>query len=192
MAKRTAPRGSGRNAPAAERQDSVKPASVTATRIESEGALDRFEPAAASKPERRVTTKALEFWRRLTANRPFPSLADVTPEAAGELWPNLFVVRLAEEPGDYTFVRCGARLIEAFGKDPTGQRLVDVFPSEIRTRVLYFHRAAASMQNPIDMAASWQTAEGEILFRVILMPLGEGRVDHLLGCANYRRAEDKQ
>jgi hypothetical protein len=140
--------------------------------------------------ERRACSRALQWWRELAAPRPLPEIGDFDLDAAGELAPFLFALRLGNEPAGNRFVCAGETLREALGFDPTGRAMIEIWPRDARDRALFLQRAAADLMNPIDEAGRWRGDDGdEIVYRCVLLPASDDqrRVDHLIGAFSFRR-----
>jgi hypothetical protein len=141
--------------------------------------------------ERRACSQALQWWRELAAPRHMPAMATVTPENAGGLWSHLFVVEVGNEPSGNRFVFANDFLRSALGEDPTGRTMREVWPEEAQPRAYFLQEAAIDLMSPIDEAGRWSRADGDVLYRCVLLPLSDDqrRVSHLLGAFSFRKLE---
>lgn len=146
-------------------------------------------PKPTDRPDRRIPSAALEYWRDLAAPRRFPSKAQVTRESAGDLWDHLFIVAVGPEGTDPVFIQSGDVLRQALGRDPTGEAVRAAMPRAIANRALYYQRAASDLMAPIDDAGKWIREDGGmVLYRAVLMPLSEDErtANYLLGAFSFR------
>jgi hypothetical protein len=139
--------------------------------------------------ERRACSRALQWWRELAAPRRAPSPGLIDANAAGELWPHLFLLRCASEPAGNVFEHAGAMLRSALGRDPTGLALSVAWPGESLERALFLQQSCADLLTPIDEAGRWNLVGEDVVYRCVLMPLSDDqrRTSHLLGAFSFRR-----
>lgn len=162
----------------------------TARQLQSEpsrGQLPSLD--AVDGVDRRTCTLALNYWREIAAPRRFPSLEQVTRETAGALWDHLFIIAVNAQPGDYTYMRSGQVLARALGFDPTGRKVTDVLPREIRNRVLYFQKTAVDLSSPVDEVGRWLRPDSnQIIYRSVVLPLSDDQrqINYLLGAFSFR------
>jgi hypothetical protein len=165
-------------------------AGIESTALQSEpsrGQLPTLE--SVDGVDRRTCTQALNYWREIAAPRRYPSLEQVTRDSAGALWEHLFIVAVTGQPGEYTYMRAGAVLARALGFDPTGRKVSDVLPREIRNRVLYFQKTAVDLASPVDEVGKWLRADSnQIIYRSVVLPLSDDQrqVNYLLGAFSFR------
>lgn len=140
--------------------------------------------------ERRVCNRALKFWNGLADGHELPALHQVTPEGAPGLWGHLFVIRVDDKLGEYTYVQVGDVLCRALGFDPTGQNVAEVLPSAVKERMLNLHHSAVDWAKPVQFGGEWPLPDrdGTVLYRITLMPLSDDqhRVNYLLGAFSYQ------
>ena len=139
--------------------------------------------------ERRACSRALQWWRELAAPRRAPSFAEVTPQGAGELWPNLFLLENAGSAGLNQFIYSGQVLRSALGHDPVGRTLAEAWPQESYERACFLQESCVDLLTPIDEAGRWSFPGEDIVYRCLLMPLSDdqSRASHLLGAFSFRR-----
>lgn len=139
--------------------------------------------------ERRACSRVLQWWCELGARRSAPSFAAVTPQSAGDLWPNLFILENTGSPGLNQFVYSGQVLRSALGHDPMGCSLADVWPQEAYDRACFLHQSCSELLVPIDEAGRWSLPGEDIVYRCLILPLSDDQrsASHLLGAFSFRR-----
>lgn len=146
-------------------------------------------PCMDEGTERRAMCQVLEFWLgKVGPGRPLPAAHDINPEALPELSPHLFLIDLTRNPERCTIVSSGA-VVNAFcGRDVTGAYACDTFPATLGEQVPHLCQAARSYGKPVPHSGTAYAAPGEVIFRIILLPLtgDDGSVDHILGSLTFR------
>jgi hypothetical protein len=125
--------------------------------------------------ERRIYNRALKYWNGLVDGHDLPTLHQVTPESAPGLWGHLFVIRVDDKLGEYTYVQVGDVLCRALGLDPTGKNVAEILPPAVKERMLNVHHSAVDWRKPIQVGGEWPRPDrdGTVLYRIILLPLSD-------------------
>lgn len=148
------------------------------------------QPAARSRPERRLIGRALTYWETVRGCRRLPRYADVCGGWKAVHEESLYLIAVGEDEAGDTVVHAGAALGAALGKDPVGRPATTVLPSSTELG-LSFCRAVVAMKKPIADVGRFTNASGEeICYRSILLPLSddEDRVNYVLGAFSFKRA----
>lgn len=92
-------------------------------------------PACAATPPRGVrylevprhqgATALAAYWESKRANRAMPDRADILPSQIVRLLPHIFICEM-REGGQYHFRIFGTALVDLFGREMTGKRLMDL------------------------------------------------------------------
>lgn len=139
---------------------------------------------ASPTSERRLARRFLQYWQERRGDRKFPSLADIDPEAIGDMSPSCFILDTVGNP-EFPYLRyLGSDLLKYSGiflsaKTELALTLLDKAASNFRE--------AVEMRVPIQIEDELTRFDGSrLLFRSVLLPLSEDQktVDSLLGVVN--------
>jgi hypothetical protein len=137
--------------------------------------------------ERRLVLRLLCHWRDLAADREMPRVSDVDGAAIPDLWPYCFMLDVRGAEPVFTFV--GEYHVSSIGRDATGQPLSSVPAETLLNQGLSYYPRVLARAIPITLGGQFVDGDSRsILYRSIIMPLGEGdgRVSALIGGANCR------
>jgi hypothetical protein len=145
--------------------------------------------------KREITSPALqavaEHWYQVRRNRTMPRWSDLRPSQIARQLNIVWAYKFDPETRQFTGRLAGNRITEGFGKNFRGARLEDLHPPEYLPRV-YEH-----MLQVVETPAVYKS--GGTLFRKgsvrgigerIILPLGNGVVDGVIGASDYELAPD--
>lgn len=139
--------------------------------------------------ERRMVLRLLHQWREAGGDEGLPRLEDIDREALADVWPECYVLDVADTLQNSSFHSVGQVFTDQCGADMSGRQI-----SELPQNTLLYHSMAQldrvmKKGVPISMGGQFENADGlTVLYRSILLPLsdGQGAINQLLGAANSR------
>lgn len=138
----------------------------------------------ACQQEQRLVLRLLDRWRNLAGERPMPTVADVA-RLADDIRDDCFV--LEDDAGEFVFRFVGERQRALLESDPSGLRLSAIAGETLLGRAIAYRAQVIERAVPVSVGGQFVDKDGRtILFRSILLPLGENGISALLGCVNYR------
>lgn len=136
-----------------------------------------------SHHEQRLVLRLLNYWRDLAGGRAMPTLAEIT---SGEILDDAFILELVDS-GELAFRFIGERQKAVIGSDPAGLLLSTVDEETLLGRAVSYRAQVFNRGTPVSVGGQFQDKGGNtILYRSILLPLGENEIVGLLGCVNSR------
>ncbi len=131
--------------------------------------------------ERRLTEQLILYWNEKRGERSYPSAAEIKPAEIPKLWPDCFLVSVAEvaEHPEHNYVYIGDNIKANFGGHMQSE---SVLPIADNLASQYY--LVLKAQKPLIQETQFNDIQDqEVRYRQILLPLGpeEGKVDHVLG-----------
>lgn len=135
--------------------------------------------------EQRLVLRLLNRWRELADERAMPAVADVAA-LADDIREDCFVLERIESD-DLAFRFVGARQRAVLDSDPTGRRLSEIDGKTLLGRAVCYRAHVFERAAPVSVGGQFIDKSGQtMLYRSILLPLGDDGITALLGCVNSR------
>lgn len=138
--------------------------------------------------DRRMTMRVLQIWKGLSQSASLPRRSQIDPRLFGPDWANCLLIDIDPVPERSRMAFIGDNLRDT-SWPPFDRQCVNDFVAGTLLH-LATSRLSLVLENaaPVSFGGSALHGEGPILYRAILLPLGEqGRViDGVLGAVNYR------
>jgi hypothetical protein len=149
---------------------------------------------AAPNREKRLTLRALGYWRDILRDRRFPRCDDVDPGALGDDWLNCIILKLAAPLGESRFVHVGQNLCFPPRAVLRECRLSDVPREAVLHAATSYVSRVLEKHVPVSVDGFTVLCGGFALYRSILMPLSDGgdTIDAVFGAASFREAPIKE
>lgn len=129
------------------------------------------------KPLRAGSVEALaDHWNRLRGSRRYPALAELDRKRIGTEWPDSVLLDCTSGAIEWRGASKALR-VERLGE---GSGAVAYSPTMIEWIAELAGQVARTGQ-AIDDTEEFPSTRGPLRYRLILLPLGEARVDHVLG-----------
>lgn len=147
-----------------------------------------MDSAPAPHPEHRLTLRVLALWREIAGARGLPHRSQIDPRLFGEDWASCLLIDVDPRPESSRFAFVGEGLRDPNWPTFERQRIADCErDSLLHAATSYIGRVVAKAV-PISTGGVLIHDGMPIVYRSILLPLSEGggRVDGVLGAANYR------
>ncbi len=160
---------------------------------EEEVARD-LPPDAIGQDERRMQVRAYNHWASLLGDRTFPCIEDLEPENLPDFGPNSVVLDFSVGIEDPTVQFLGDRLGEECGAEGVINRLSDVPPRSLLSRITDHYMQILANQAPIGFEAEFVNQRGNaILYRGILLPFSSNdeTIDFIYGVINWKEMADQ-
>lgn len=159
---------------------------------EGEAARD-LPPAAIGQDERRMQVRAYNHWASLLGERTFPSIEDLEPAHLPDFGPHSVLLDFSAGIDDPIVQYLGATLARECGTDAHIQRLSDVPPRSLLSRITDHYLQIMANQAPIGFEAEFVNQRGaSILYRGILLPFSsdDESIDFIYGVINWKEMAD--
>ncbi len=138
---------------------------------------------------KRAHETALNYWKALKKDRPFPREDEVDSQALASVWDSCFLVTLLERNNGakgFHYEYVGKELLEAYGQDMTGLTADHDDAPQIASMLHAMERAGQG-EPVLDESVFINRRHLEIRYRCCLLPLGSnGRVEYILGCMRWK------
>ena len=174
--------------PADDTQDWVSPED----QLEEETSRE-LPPEAIGQDERRMQVRAYNHWASLLGDATFPSIEELDPENLPDFGPNSVLLDFSAGIEDPAVQFLGAKLAEECGTDGTIERLSDVPPRSLLSRITDHYMQILANQAPIGFEAEFVNQRGSsILYRGILLPFSSNNdsIDFIYGVINWKEMAD--
>jgi len=151
-------------------------------------------PDAIGQDERRMQVRAYNHWASLLGDRTFPSIEDLDPANLPDFGPNSVVLDFSVGIEDPNVQFLGDRLGEECGAEGVIQRLSDVPPRSLLSRITDHYMQILANQAPIGFEAEFINQRGNsILYRGILLPFSSNdeTIDFIYGVINWKEMADQ-
>jgi hypothetical protein len=136
------------------------------------------------QPEQRLVLRLLERWRTLAGERAMPAVADIA-RLGDDIRDDCFV--LEDEAGELLFRFVGERQKSLLASDPSSLRVSAIDGETLLGRAIGYRAHVLDRRVPVSVGGQFVDRDGRtILYRSILLPLGENGITALLGCVNGR------
>jgi len=150
-------------------------------------------PAAIGQDERRMQVRAYNHWASLLGERTFPSIEDLEPADLPDFGPHSVLLDFSSGIEDPMIQYLGATLAEECSASTHIQRLSDVPPRSLLSRITDHYLQIMANQAPIGFEAEFVNQRGAaILYRGILLPYSsdDETIDFIYGVINWKEMAD--
>ncbi len=152
-------------------------------------------PPTIGTDERRMQVRAYNFWASLLEDRNFPSIEDLDPTLLPDFGPNSVLLDFSTGIEDPGIEYIGAALADECCAiaDKTPNRLSDVPPRSLLSRITDHYMQILANQSPIGFEAEFVNVSGAtILYRGILLPFSSNdeSIDFIYGVINWKELAD--
>lgn len=151
-------------------------------------------PEAIGQDERRMQVRAYNHWAGLLGDGTFPSIEDLEPANLPDFGPNSVLLDFSSGIEDPIVVYLGDKLGEECGTDSGIDRLSDVPPRSLLSRITDHYLQILANQAPIGFEAEFVNQRGaSILYRGILLPFSSNdeTIDFIYGVINWKEMADQ-
>ncbi len=150
-------------------------------------------PAAIGQDERRMQVRAYNHWASLLGERAFPSIEDLEPTELPDFGPHSVLLDFSAGIEDPVVRYLGATLAQECGTTSYIERLSDVPPRSLLSRITDHYLQIMANQAPIGFEAEFVNQRGaSILYRGILLPFSsdDESIDFIYGVINWKEMAD--
>jgi len=159
-----------------------------------EQSVRELPPEAIGQDERRMQVRAYNHWAGLLGERTFPSIEDLEPENLPDFGPNSVLLDFSAGIEDPIVVYLGDKLGAECSMDSSIERLSDVPPRSLLSRITDHYLQILANQAPIGFEAEFVNQRGAaILYRGILLPYSSNdeTIDFIFGVINWKEMADQ-
>ncbi len=152
-------------------------------------------PASIGQDERRMQVRAYNHWAGLLADRNFPLIEDLDPEALPDFGPYSVILDFSAGVDNPGIRFLGDALAVECGTDASIRNLDDVPSRSLLSRITDHYMQIIANQAPIGFEAEFVNQRGQtILYRGILLPFSSDDVtiDFIYGVINWKEIADQQ
>ena len=156
------------------------------------GRIEALSPVG--QDERRMQVRAYNHWASLLAERNFPSIEDLDPEALPDFGPSSVLLDFTAGIEDPAVQYLGASLARECGTDGEIHNLSDVPTRSLLSRITDHYMQIIANQAPIGFEAEFVNQRGQtILYRGILLPFSsdDDTIDFIYGVINWKELPDQ-
>ena len=156
------------------------------------GRIEELSPVG--QDERRMQVRAYNHWASLLAERNFPSIEDLDPEALPDFGPYSVLLDFTAGIEDPAVQYLGVSLARECGTDGEIHHLSDVPSRSLLSRITDHYMQIIANQAPIGFEAEFVNQRGQtILYRGILLPFSsdDDTIDFIYGVINWKELPDQ-
>ena len=176
-------------------EEGHEPADFTGLTEYSDVADERMDSLSpVGQDERRMQVRAYNHWASLLAERNFPSIEDLDPEALPDFGPYSVLLDFTAGVEDPAVQYLGASLARECGTDGEIRHLSDVPSRSLLSRITDHYMQIIANQAPIGFEAEFVNQRGQtILYRGILLPFSsdDDTIDFIYGVINWKELPDQ-
>ncbi len=151
-------------------------------------------PLAIGQDERRMQVRAYNHWASLLGDRTYPSIEDLEPHNLDDFGPHSVLLDFSVGIEDPAVQFIGDRLGEECGATDTIEKLSDVPPRSLLSRITDHYMQILANEAPIGFEAEFVNLQGvAILYRGILLPFSSNdeTIDFIYGVINWKEIADQ-
>jgi hypothetical protein len=124
-----------------------------------------------------ILAGALAYWRAKRGSRSMPSRRDIDPVEVRKLLPNLQLIERVVS-GRWRFRLIGTALVEAFGRDYTGQFPDELFDAARAKSIRETHDAVRDARRPMFLRSRYVTTKDvDIVANRLYLPLSDDDIE---------------
>jgi hypothetical protein len=134
-----------------------------------------------------ILAGALAYWQAKRGNRSMPSRRDIDPVEVPKLLPNLQLIEMVAG-GRWRYRLIGTALVEAFGRDYTGQFPDELFDAPRARSIIETHNAVREARQPMFLRSRYITTKDvDIVANRLYLPLSDDdrEVNMILGALTF-------
>ncbi len=150
-------------------------------------------PEAIGQDERRMQVRAYNHWASLLCDATFPSIEDLEPNDLPDFGPSSVLLDFSTGIDDPVVQYLGDKLAAECGAEGHIERLSDVPPRSLLSRITDHYMQILANQAPIGFEAEFVNQRGNsILYRGILLPFSsdDETIDFIYGVINWKEMAD--
>ena len=150
-------------------------------------------PEAIGQDERRMQVRAYNHWASLLGEATFPSIEELEPHNLTDFGPNSVLLDFSGGIDDPAVQYLGDKLADECGADGVINKLSDVPPRSLLSRITDHYMQILANQAPIGFEAEFVNQRGaSILYRGILLPFSsdDETIDFIYGVINWKEMAD--
>ncbi len=162
---------------------------IDAEDIDDFGAIEA--PPMFGSQERRMHVRAYNYWVSLLGNRSLPSIEDLNPEDTQDFSANSVLLDFSMGLENPAILYLGSALREECGIDGTIERVDEVPPRSLLTRLTDHYLQIIANAAPVGFEAEFiNQRDVSIRYRGILMPFSsdDETIDFIYGVINWKEA----
>lgn len=151
-------------------------------------------PLAIGQDERRMQVRAYNHWASLLGERTYPSIEDLEPHNLDDFGPNSVLLDFSAGIDDPAVQFIGEKLGEECGTTESIEKLSDVPPRSLLSRITDHYMQILANEAPIGFEAEFVNLQGvAILYRGILLPFSSNdeTIDFIYGVINWKEIADQ-
>ncbi|WP_057882266.1 PAS domain-containing protein [Tsuneonella troitsensis] len=151
-------------------------------------------PSPIGQDERRMQVRAYNHWACLLADRNFPSIEDLDPDALPDFGPYSVLLDFTNGIDNPSVRFLGTMLAQECDVTGVVDRLSDVPSRSLLTRITDHYMQILANQAPIGFEAEFVNQRGQtILYRGILLPFSsdDDTIDFIYGVINWKEMADQ-
>ena len=151
-------------------------------------------PEAIGQDERRMQVRAYNHWASLLGDSSFPSIEDLEPQNLEDFGPNSVLLDFSAGIDDPAVQFLGEKLAEECGTDGHIDKLSDVPPRSLLSRITDHYMQILANEAPIGFEAEFVNQRGaSIMYRGILLPFSSNdeTIDFIYGVINWKEIADQ-
>jgi len=133
-----------------------------------------------------ILAGALAYWRRKRGGRALPSRRDIDPVEVPTLLPHLQLIETAD--GRFRYRLIGTALVQAFGKDYTGQYLDEFISGGRADAIVAVYRSIVATRRPAFLRSRYLTTKSvDLVANRLYLPLSDDgqQVNMILGALTF-------
>lgn len=160
---------------------------------EDEDVARDLPPPEIGQDERRMQVRAYNLWAGMLGERTFPSIEDLDPRDQPDFGPNSVLLDFSAGIEDPIVQFLGDKLAEECGADGVIDRLSDVPPRSLLSRITDHYMQILANEAPIGFEAEFvNQRSSSILYRGILLPFSsdDETIDFIYGVINWKEMAD--
>jgi hypothetical protein len=143
--------------------------------------------------ERRLVLRVLAHWRKLCADREYPSFFDLDPSAIPDMWKNCFVLEIFEDDSEPRFRAMGEALAAQLDLSLIDQPVSTAPEKSLPGVAISFLDEVLEKGVPISRGDEFFKDDStRVLFRSIILPMSDDgdTINGILGAVNCREVID--
>ena len=158
-----------------------------------EETVRELPPEEIGKDERRMQVRAYNHWASLLGDATYPSIEYLEPHNLTDFAPNSVLLDFTAGVDDPAVQYLGDKLAQECGAEQPIQKLSDVPPRSLLSRITDHYMQILANQAPIGFEAEFVNQQGvTILYRGILLPFSsdDEAIDFIYGVINWKEMAD--
>jgi hypothetical protein len=131
----------------------------------------------------------LAYWTAKRGDRSMPRKCDIDPlEIPPKILPNLQLIDVIDGGARFRYLLVGTALVDAFGRDFSGQYPDDMFSDDRLNSTQGIYRAVCNSKTPLFSRNKYHTPKNIDLFALRIyapLPNDDSHVHHILGALRF-------